>query len=156
MKRIFFLLMIIVPQITFGQKDEINWIGFEELEDSLKTENKPVVIYFYTDWCVYCKKMDRNAFRNKEVIQKLNTEFYAVKMDAESVENIEFEGQIFTNEQQKTNRRGIHQIPLLLASRKDKPISFPVVMVLDANFQVKRKSHEYLTTDNLKTLIKID
>lgn len=156
MKKILFLLLIIVSQVALAQKEEIRWLGFEELEDSLRTETKPVLIYFYTEWCVYCKKMDRNAFKNKEIIQKLNREFYAVKMDAESAESIKFEGQVFTNEQQKTNRNGIHQIPLLLAGRKDKPISFPVVMVLDESFKVTRKSHEYLTTDNLKTLIKRD
>ena len=51
-----------------AQKNEIQWIGFEELEDSLKIETRPVLIYFYTDWCVYCKKMDRNAFKDPEVI----------------------------------------------------------------------------------------
>ena len=60
------------------------------------------------------------------------------------MEKIEFEGQIFINEQARTRRNGIHQIPLLLASRKDSPITFPVVMILDEDFRVKIKCHESL------------
>ena len=154
MRKILLILLLAISNSVLAQNREINWIGFEELDDALKTDVKPVVIYFYTDWCVYCKKMERNAFKDKEVISAINKEYYAVKMDAESTENINFEGQTFINDQAKTKRNGIHEIPLLLASRENKPISFPVVMVLDKEFRVKIKSHEYLTTDQMKTLIK--
>lgn len=154
MKKLLFILMILSLQSINAQKNEVKWVSFETLDETLKKETKPVVIYFYTDWCVYCKKMDRNAFRDPEIISALNQNYHAVKMNAESTAPIEFEGQIFINEQAKTKRNGIHQIPLLLASRENKPISFPVIMVLDKEFRVRKKSHEYLTTDKMKTLIK--
>ncbi|SDS41684.1 thioredoxin fold domain-containing protein [Gramella sp. MAR_2010_147] len=153
MKKLIIILLILGFQ-SINAQNEIKWIGFEELEDSLKSEIKPVVIYFYTDWCVYCKKMDRNAFKDQEIISSINEKYYAVKMNAESTKTINFEGQTFTNEQSKTKRNGIHQIPLMLASRKDKPVSFPVVMVLDTDFRVRKKSHEYLTSEKMKLLIK--
>ncbi len=148
------ILSIFLSHSGFAQKDEIQWMGFEELEDSLKIEAKPVIIYFYTDWCVYCKKMDRNAFKDPEIVANLNNEFYPVKMDAESLEEIKFDGQVFINKQARTKRNGIHEIPILLATRKNKPMSFPVVMVLDENFRVKRMSHQYLTSEKMKLLIK--
>ena len=154
MKYLIIFIFLFGFQQMNAQKTEINWIGFEELEESLKKEVKPVVIYFYTDWCVYCKKMDRNAYKNPEIISILNNDFYAVKMNAESTAPIEFEGQVFTNEQARTQRNGIHQIPLLLAGRKNRQISFPVVMVLDKDFRVLRKSHEYLSSEKMKKLIK--
>jgi len=154
MKKLFFIIAILITHSSFSQKEEINWMGFEELEESLSKEEKPVVIYFYTDWCVYCKKMEKHAFKNSEVISELNEKFYVVKMNAETTAAIEFDGQTFINEQAKNKRNGIHQIPLLLASRKKKPISFPVVMVLDTEFRVIKKSHEYLTSEKMKTLIK--
>ena len=112
------------------------------------------LVWFRSDLRLEDNPALRNAFKNSEVISELNEKFYAVKMNAESTDAIEFEGQIFTNEQAKIKRNGIHQIPLLLASRKNKPISFPVIMVLDENFRVKKKSHEYLTSDQLKSMIK--
>lgn len=154
MKKILLLILVVFSNSLLAQDREINWIGFEELDDALRTDVKPVVIYFYTDWCVYCKKMERNAFKDREVISTINKEYYAVKMDAESTENISFEGKTFINNQARTKRNGIHEIPLLLAGRENKSMSFPVVMVLDKEFRVKIKSHEYLTTDQMKTLIK--
>ncbi|WP_300441045.1 thioredoxin fold domain-containing protein [Christiangramia sp.] len=151
---IVFLFLIGFTKIQ-AQEGGVNWIGFEKLEESLKEEVKPVVIYFYTDWCVYCKKMEKHAFKDSEIVSALNNDYYAVKMNAESTEDIEFDGQTFTNEQAKTMRNGIHQIPLLLANRKEKPISFPVILVLDEEFKVRRKSYEYLTSEKLKILIKI-
>ncbi len=154
MKKAILILFICLSQVVLAQQKEIEWIGFEELEDSLKTESRPVFVYFYTDWCVYCKKMERNAFKDPKIISKLNRDFYPVKMNAESLKKIQFDGQVFTNEQARTKRNGIHQIPLILASRDDKPISFPVLMVLDENFRVKIKSYDYLTTDKMKLLLK--
>ena len=154
MKKLILILLIFNLNTAQAQKDAINWLGFEELEDSLKLENKPVLIYFYTDWCVYCKKMDRNAFKNSEIISAINQDFYAVKMNAESTENIKFDGQIFRNEQSKTKRNGIHQIPLILAKREQKSMSFPVVMILDKEFKIRKKSYEYLSSEMLKILIK--
>ena len=154
MKRILLLILILIAHSSVAQNEKINWIGFEELEDSLEIETRPVLVYFYTDWCVYCKKMDRNAFKDPEVVSSLNKNFYPVKMNAESLENIEFDGQIFINEQARSKRNGIHQIPLLLASREKKPISFPVVMILDEYFRIKIKSHDYLTSEKMKILIK--
>lgn len=154
MKKIILFLFIIISQQITAQKAEIEWIGFEDLEDSLQVRNKPVLIYFYTDWCVYCKKMDKNAFRNPEVISKINNDFYAVKMDAESLDSIEFEGQTFINEQARNNRNGVHQIPLLLASREGRSFTFPVLMVLDKNFRIRKRSFEYLTSEAMKELIK--
>jgi len=37
------------------QAQEINWISFSALSDSLKVQPKPVFIFFHTDWCAYCR-----------------------------------------------------------------------------------------------------
>ncbi|APG60878.1 thioredoxin family protein [Christiangramia salexigens] len=154
MKKLIFLLAIISSQLVFPQKSEINWIGFEALDDSLKVQEKPVVVYFYTDWCVYCKKMDRHAFKDPEIVNELNKDFYAVKMNAETTEAIEFDGQVFVNKQAENKRNGIHQIPLLIASREDKQFSLPAVLVLDKDFRIRKRSFEYLTSERMKELIK--
>lgn len=154
MKNLILFLLVITSFQNYAQKQEIQWIGFEELEDSLQFKNKPVLIYFYTDWCVYCKKMDRNAFRNPEIVSEINNGFYAVKMNAESLDSIKFEGQTFINEQARNKRNGVHQIPLLLASREGRLFTFPVLMVLDKNFRIRKRSFEYLTSEAMKKLIK--
>ncbi len=153
MKYLFFLILLF-SQVSTAQESEIKWLDFEQLDDSLNVKAKPVLTYFYADWCVYCKKMERNAFKNPEVISLINQEFYAVKMNAESTDSIEFEGQIFINAQAANRRNGIHQIPLLLANRKDRAFSLPATLVLDGNFRIRKRSFEYLTSENMISLLK--
>ena len=149
---LFFLLMILSSKIN-AQSKTINWITFEQLEDSLKVKPKKVFIYFYADWCSYCKKMDKVAFKNSEVIQILNQNYYAIKMDAESAKTIFFEGQKYSNNQLGKSRRPKHQIPLLLASRKNRSFSLPASIILDKNFKIEKRYYEYLSPKKMIKMI---
>ena len=147
------ILFLVLPVFGNAQKgDTINWIDFEQLEDSLALKPKKTFIYFYADWCVYCKKMGRNAFKDPEIIKKLNSDYYAVKMNAESTDTITFEGQKFYNQQGENIRNGIHQIPILLASRENKEFSLPAILILDEKFNVENREFEYLTTKKMMEL----
>lgn len=135
-----------------AQKQQINWLTFEQLEDSLTVKPKKVFINFYADWCAYCKKMDDAAFKNKEVIKLLNSNFYAVKMDAESKDSITFDGKVFTNKEIGKKRNPTHQIPLLLGKRKDKNFTLPLTLLLDKNFNMLERNFNYISP---KEMIKI-
>lgn len=135
-----------------AQKQQINWLTFEQLEDSLTVKPKKVFINFYADWCAYCKKMDDAAFKNKEVIKLLNSNFYAVKMDAESKDSITFDGKVFTNKEIGKKRNPTHQIPLLLGKRKDKNFTLPLTLLLDKNFNILERNFNYISP---KEMIKI-
>ena len=134
------------------QKDQINWISFNQLNDSLKVHPKKVFVNFYADWCVYCKEMDRTTFQNKEVIKQLNENYYAVKMNIETEEKIIFGGQTFVNNRiKKVNP--VHEIALLLASRKNKPFSLPAYLVFNENFEAQARYFQYLDVPALLKII---
>jgi thioredoxin-related protein len=137
-----------------AQKEQIQWISFEQLEDSLNVKPKKVLISFYADWCSYCKKMDKVAFQDEKVISILNNQFYAVKMNAESRDTIVFEGKKFWNEEIGKQRNPIHQIPLLLASRKSYPFSLPATIVLDKQFQIIRREFQYISARKMIRILK--
>jgi thioredoxin-related protein len=139
---------------THAQKKQINWISFEQLEDSLAVKPKKLLISFYADWCSYCKKMDKVAYQDPKVISMVNQEYYAVKMNAESTDTIAFEGKKFYNEELGKKRNPIHQIPLLLASRKGYPFSLPVTLILDEQFQVKRREFQYVSAKKMVRILK--
>lgn len=46
-------------------------------------ENKTVLLDFYTDWCGWCKKLDRETFTNKNVVNMIASNFVAVRLNAE-------------------------------------------------------------------------
>ena len=42
-----------------------------ELEEAIKSSDKPVMLDFYADWCVSCKELEEITFKDEQVIQKL-------------------------------------------------------------------------------------
>ncbi|WP_246147030.1 thioredoxin family protein [Seonamhaeicola marinus] len=133
---------------SFSQSNaRINWMSWEQLDRALKEQPKPVFIYFHADWCEYCKKIKRNVFTKEPIIKRINKDYYAVEMDVEYKDTIVFDGVSFINAE--TKRNSIHQLPLLLASRKNKSFSLPATLIFDENFQIKARIFEYYTSKQL-------
>ena len=128
---------------------EINWKTWPELEQAIKEEPKPIFIFFHAKWCAYCKKIERKIFTRPEVIAKLNSKYYAVEMDVKLTDTITFDGVKFINKQALTKRNGIHEIPLLLASREGIPFSLPATIILNKDFTFKERFFEYYTSKQL-------
>ncbi|MBA3987150.1 MAG: thioredoxin family protein [Flavobacteriales bacterium] len=152
MKNFVCIIFIFLAGLFFARAqsdDEIDWKSWPELEQAIKEKPKPVFIFFHAKWCAYCEKIKREIFTKPEVIKKLNTAYYAVEMDVERTDSINFEGMQFTNKQALTKRNGVHEIPLLLASREGFPFSLPATVILNKDFTIKERFFEYYTSKRL-------
>lgn len=87
------------PKAEKTGKAEINWITIEEAQELSKSNPKKVIMDVYTDWCGWCKKMDKTTFSDEKVVEYVNKNFYAVKFNAEADKTFDFKGQEFTNPQ---------------------------------------------------------
>ncbi|MEM6724127.1 MAG: thioredoxin family protein [Bacteroidota bacterium] len=135
------------------QVESVHWLTFEQLEDSLAVQPKKVFIDFYTDWCGYCRKMDKVVFTKPEVVELLNMEYYAVRFDAESESVVNFSGRQLINDQIGHSRRPLHQMAQLLALRETQ-FSAPTLIILDEAFKVKSRHFEYLDSRRLLNALK--
>lgn len=133
-------------------KEKINWINFNQLNDSISLKPKKVFVSFYADWCTFCKEMDETTFLDKSVIKTLNKDYYAVKMNVETRDTIIFGGQTFVNKRYK-KVNPVHEIALLMASRKDKPFSLPAFILLDEKFIAKARYFQFLDSKNLISIL---
>jgi len=83
-----------------GQKpDFLKWYSIGEAQELSELTNKDLLIFAVTEWCVYCKAMDRKAFKNSQIVTKINDHFYPVRIDIESDEAIIFNGEQMTEAQ---------------------------------------------------------
>jgi uncharacterized protein YyaL (SSP411 family) len=62
----------------------VKWMSWKEMLVAQKTEKRKVIIDVYTDWCGWCKHMDKTTFKDVSVAASINKNLYAVKLDAES------------------------------------------------------------------------
>jgi len=63
---------------------EIAWLNYEEGLKKGKLENKNIFIDFYTNWCGWCKKLDKDVYADSSVKIVLTRHFVTVKTNAES------------------------------------------------------------------------
>lgn len=71
---------------------EIKWLSYDEGLAKAAAENKYLFIDFTAKWCGYCKKMERETFSQQSVIDILNNDFVAVKVDGDSENELDING----------------------------------------------------------------
>jgi len=85
-------------------KEKVNWISFEQLQELHAKEPRPILVDLYTNWCGWCKVMDKNTYGNSKVATFINQHYYAVKYNAESKDDVIFNGKKYSyNPEYKTN-----------------------------------------------------
>lgn len=88
MKWIFPLLLLVMVSAGFKGIDdqpvaEIKWYDWNEGVAKARAEGKIALIDTYTDWCHWCKVMDKNTYTNATVVDLINKNFVAIKFNPE-------------------------------------------------------------------------
>jgi thiol:disulfide interchange protein len=84
MKRYFWAVLAGFMVAASARAESVNWqADFDKAVASAKKDGKLVVVDLYTDWCGWCKKLDRDVYSDPKVIQKLAKDFVAVKINPE-------------------------------------------------------------------------
>lgn len=80
-----------------AQTNSIKWYTVQEAIELNKKEPRKLLFDVYTNWCYWCKVMDKKTFTDPEVINYINSNFYAVKFNAESKDTIVLDGVKYVN-----------------------------------------------------------
>jgi thioredoxin-related protein len=85
------LFLFSFTKVKSTGKEKINWLTMDEVNVKMKSDPKPVIIDLYTDWCYWCKVMDKKTYTNSKVISYINQHFYAVKLNAETKDAVKWD-----------------------------------------------------------------
>jgi thioredoxin-related protein len=79
------ITLIIASAISLAASADPNYFkgSWEETLKKAKAENKYIMLDCYTDWCYWCKVMDKNTFPDDKVSKELNANFISAKREME-------------------------------------------------------------------------
>ncbi len=149
-KFILSVVFTLFTSVIFGQ---IKWMTFAEAMAAQEKKPKKIMMDVYTDWCGPCKMLDKNTFQNKQVIDYVNENFYAVKFDAENGEEITYKGKKFTNPgfvAGRTGRKSAHQITHYFGVS-----GYPTILFMDEKTDLIMPLVGYYTPEQLEIYLKL-
>lgn len=143
-------LFVLLNAITLGvNSQEVKWYTIEEAIKLNEKEPRKIVIDVYTNWCSWCKVMDKNTFSNKIIAEYLNEKYYPVKFNAEQTEDVTILGQTFKFVPQ--GKRGYHELAAALLNGK---LGYPSIVFMDENNQIIHLEQRYIEAKLFDMMIK--
>ncbi len=87
--------LLLAVTVTAGEqeaKDEIAWKTIGEAMAEGASMKKMVLLDVYTDWCGWCKRMDKATYSDPAVREYMASKFVAGKMNPDKEGKITFKG----------------------------------------------------------------
>jgi thioredoxin-related protein len=127
---IFLLSMFLFVGISYAQTT-VNWLTWEEALERSQIEKRKFFVDVYTDWCGWCKKMDKATFQKPEIAEYLNQNYYSIKFNAEQKGEINLNDKLYKFV--KSGKNGYHELAVEITYGK---LSYPTIVFLDENAKV--------------------
>jgi len=148
MRKIIVVAVFMLGALAMQAQEKVNWIGFEEALELNKKTPKPILVDLYTDWCGWCKRMDKDTYANEVIAKYINDNYYAVKMDGEGREDITFKGKTFKFVQQ--GRSKYHELAATILKGK---MSYPSTAFFDAKENLIQAVPGYLSKERFEKIL---
>ena len=150
LKLILFFCLIVLSSSTFiiRNYEKVEWLKLDEVSAKIKLQTKPVLIDLYTDWCYWCKVMDKNTFEDPTVAGLMSKYFYCVKFDAERKDTIAFLNKdwVFV----PGGRSGYHELAAYFMQNN---LSYPTMCVLTPDFKLITPLKGYMAVPQFEPVI---
>ena len=125
--------------------------SFEVMDSLQQIQKRKIIVFIHTDWCQFCLRMKATTFKNQEIIEKLNSDFYFIDLNAEERRDITFNNQLFRYKP-SGNNVGVHELALQLG-RINNQIVYPVLCVLNQKNEIIFQYNSYLSPKDFKILL---
>lgn len=133
------------------QKNTINWLTLEQLKDSMAVHPKKIFVDIYSDWCGPCKLMDNRTFPNKWVVKAMNESYYAIKLNGETHDTLEWNGKKYVWKMVRDGK-GANALALEIGMEAG-TLSYPTIVILDEKYSLIYRYPSYLTATLLEEVL---
>lgn len=149
LKPALFFGLIIFCSVAFktAGSDKIKWLKMEEVSIKVKEQSKPVLIDLYTDWCGWCKVMDKKTYGNSKVIAYINEYFYSAKINAETKDNVSWKDKTY----KYNSKYQINDFSLFVTYGRT---SFPTTVIIADNESAPIPIAGYLEPKEIEPILK--
>ena len=148
------LVLLSVYSFTTNRENsyvnKVNWMTWEQAVEMSKIEKRKIVVAVYTDWCGWCKKMDKTTYNNAYLASYINDNFYAVHFDAEQKEPIEFQGKVYKYVNPANGKRGYHEFASAMTMGR---MSYPSTIFFDENLGLIQPIPGYQDTQTFEMIL---
>lgn len=110
---------------------DLSWLHIQDAANLKNSEEKMYFVDVYTDWCGWCKVMDKKTFSDAAVQKALNDKFHVIKFNAEQKEAIKFDGASYN--WVNTGRKGVSSLAQKFLGAR---LSYPSFVYLDKDLKV--------------------
>lgn len=145
-----FLFLLGISSFDLSRTNEVKWLTFEEATALHKKEPRKLIIDLYTDWCGWCKVMDKNTYSNPVIASYINENFYAIKFNAEQKEPVEFNGHTFEF-LPDAGRKGTHSIAYAVTGNNLS--GYPMTVFMDEELRIIQPISGYLKPNQMEPIL---
>jgi len=150
--KIFFLLIIsscyLIPCDLYSQLKQYQ---FEDIDSLQNIEQRNVFVFIHTDWCKYCQLMKNTTLKSRDVVDKLNKNYYFISHNGEEKRNITIDGKIFKYKPTGLNT-GMHQLSKEIATLNN-TVSYPTICILNPQKEIVFQHNNYLGVKDLLAVL---
>lgn len=90
---------------------KLTWYKYDEGLTKAKKEKKHIMVHFYTTWCGWCRRMDRNTFNDEEIKKVLDESYIPIRVNGQSGQKLKLDGKEIS-ERQLTGKYGVRAYPI--------------------------------------------
>jgi thioredoxin-related protein len=161
MKKLFFILLLVIAYSTAATAKAPQWKKFNEGLLEAKKSGKKILVDVYTDWCKWCKEMDKNTYPDKKISEYLAKNYVIIKLNAEGNEKLNYQGKTISP-QEFAQGMGVDGYPATVFLQSDgkaitllpgysTPDQFiHVLSFIGENHYQKKQFAEYLSEKGVK------
>jgi len=132
-----------------AEAQQVNWLTWEEALELNQKEKKKFLVDVYTDWCGWCKKMDKTTFSDKKIADYVNEHYYAVKFNAEQKSDIIYNNKVYQYVR-GFGQKGVHELAKEIMRGK---ISYPTVVFINSNLEVIQPIPGFQDVENFEMIM---